>query len=262
MISKCALISIGLTIICISFAIFMGLFFGIVHQDIQTIRETVEATCSTLNYTVVPFRCCENDRCSCSECNEPIRCSTALTSLTAGRCCGGSACCRRRCDTCFRTETYSCGCTRRRCSTCTRSVPFECNCRCVDRVDRETCTIICGTCHNIEAIIDLHTVEDNDFIFTETTRCSLDDENCVDEFNEMWNFENRECYYNENDEELYFSEPDHNYAAIVFCGIFGFIMVTILIIFCVYSLIILWRKHKSKNIFLGPSGHIQMSETD
>ncbi len=242
MISKYAIVYIGVTYFCISFAIFMGLFFGIVHQDIQTIRETIEGTCSILNYTVTPFRCCENNGCSCSECTANITCPSALISLTEGQCCGSPACCREQCDTCSRRETYACACTLHGCRRCTRTVHFPCNCRCVDSVNREICTIICGTCHNIEAIIGIQTVDNEDNIFIETIHCSLDDQTCVDEFNEMWNFENRECHYNENDNELYFSKPKHNYAAIVFCAIFGFIMVTILIIFCIYGSYIVVKK--------------------
>ncbi len=181
-------------IYCISLPIFLGVFFGVVYKDINTIDDTLSATCTTVNYTNTPFHCCERVNCICQECSIYPNCNSAQTSLMEGPCCRSSRSC--------------------------------------SRVESQTCQIICGMCFSLTAILNV-TVDEDTFLHIIEGDCNRDDSDCIDEFVDEWNFQDDRCYYNDENGDVSFSEPEYNYAALVFVGIFGLCLVVPSSIYCI-----------------------------
>jgi hypothetical protein len=55
----------------------------------------------------------------------------------------------------------------------------------------------------------------------------MDDKECVNDFANLWNTKNRykPCWWHDEEDKIYWKEPNYNIAAIVFCGIFGMISI-------------------------------------
>jgi hypothetical protein len=235
---ECAFVTFCI-IFVVCAAIFLGIFFGVNKKDIDYKYPYLATTCQTLQNIVTKTPCCDITNCQCSEATYGApSCSAAKNTFVSAPVCGnGYYCCRSACDTCYRTESYSCNCNIVHgvniCSTCYRTVSYDCNCGCKQSVNNELCSVQCGTCYSIQTIYGYNTTVGFQSS-VDTQSCGRDDVVCYNSWiGSHPTGQTSECWYNSNNPSggADYSKPvyHNNVAAIVFACIFGSVAVLMLI---------------------------------
>lgn len=221
----CSLLAGICTLIC--FAIFLGIFLGIVDKDNKYRDPYLQTSCEYLSSQEHLYRCCDRINCQCLQApSGSPSCSSALSSLIATTCGNGYDCCARGCDRC----PYSCNCDedddghKYNCQTCYR----DCNCGCRQSVSNAICTIACGTCDTIQTTYAYNTTQGMvQQVFTQN--CGRDDLACVSAWKQSHPLNtSSSCWYDSNEPNsgAHLSKPEHknNIPALAFTIIFGIFM--------------------------------------
>jgi hypothetical protein len=215
-------------------ALVFGIFFGCVYPTILDRQFFQETTCVSLNFTRAEYRACEIQGCSCSEC--PLTFYSIcdmdqfrFQSVNRSSCCGGSQCCATCCDTCSYTTCSGSG-SSRSCTTHT----YSCNCRCCSAVSHTTCAYVCGQKNDFDVT---YFVTATNGTFHYSTTCGIERWDCVQGVETEYDFGTTwPCWYDtRNPDRVRFSPvASYNIAAIVFVGIFGFMLIiwTIVSVYC------------------------------
>lgn len=210
--------------------IIFGIFFGVVYPTILDRKYYEETTCTSLNYTDTRGRCCTVDSCSCSECNYGTNpdCDVSqlvFQNLNRSTCCGEPQCCRQCCDTC---SVVVCSKDSNGVTVCgTRS--YSCNCKCCSSVNHKSCAFRCGTCSNVDAYYIVTATNITQHYYQS---CGLDDWKCMNTLRAKYDYGmSWPCWYDlRNPYSVRFNGiPTYNVAALVFFGIFCFIMLIFIV---------------------------------
>jgi hypothetical protein len=180
----------------------------------EKINKWTTTTYNLTNNTIIPNKCCKKDLCECKEINNGSICSSMLNNQTLGYCNNGAQCC---------------------------VICLYCQPQCISYVDKQRCSIICGTCNTIITYFS-YNINNTLYVTFIKNYCDQDNQACMNYVSEKYsnNFTGTLWYEKLNSSNFVYEKPKYHYSPpahfygeiIVYLGILD---LSLFIFLCLYE---------------------------